>query len=509
MKRTLPLLITAVSGLVMIVAFFIPYTLEWGETVAIWFDIMAAIAFILGGGNLLMVHLRKVSEQRAGWGFSVVTLVSFIATLSVGLLKVGVSPSPLQEGFGETWVALDLDQMPVSATVAGTLPTDMPLPVSVRLQMSADESAGQLTFHGWMTEEQQEDLKDFWLDSRWWETVDKLYEAASPPAELAGNVGYYAVPRRLSYTGAMNDEDHTALLALGTEPPWTAAVDALDEMSNQIHTVPLAELPAGITIPADLSGQVRFDAEKKTLEIRGPMTAEIRAQLLGVFPRGTPLTDEERAKLKEELTSAGPLNSKQQEALSGFLLDGDTAGQRNMRLYRLVRQEGPLNATQRDVLLDGYRAEIEWRQTVGQLVVASHQTKYPWSGVYNEPGSPFNWLYEYAFKPLTASMFAMLAFYVASAAFRAFRAKNFEAVLLLGTAFIILLGRTYLGTVLSDWLPDALSFLRIDNLTLFIMKIVNTAGNRAIMIGIALGIVSTSLKVLLGVDRSYLGGGGD
>jgi hypothetical protein len=33
----------------------------------------------------------------------------------------------------------------------------------------------------------------------------------------------------------------------------------------------------------------------------------------------------------------------------------------------------------------------------------------------------------------------------------------------------------------------------------------NTAGNRAIMIGIALGIASVSLKILLGVDRSYIG----
>ena len=39
------------------------------------------------------------------------------------------------------------------------------------------------------------------------------------------------------------------------------------------------------------------------------------------------------------------------------------------------------------------------------------------------------------------------------------------------------------------------------------MDVFNTAGNRAIMIGIALGTASVSLKILLGVDRSYLGSG--
>ena len=102
-------------------------------------------------------------------------------------------------------------------------------------------------------------------------------------------------------------------------------------------------------------------------------------------------------------------------------------------------------------------------------------------------------------------MFALLAFFVASAAFRAFRAKNTEATVLLATAFIVLLGRTYAGVFLTDWLPESLSFLAFDRLTGMIMNVFNMAGMRAITIGIALGIVATSLRVLLGIDRSYLG----
>jgi hypothetical protein len=235
MKRTIPLLITAFAGFVLIAAYFIPYTETWGEKVAIWFDLLAAVAFILGGGNLLRVHLKKISDQVAGWGYSVIVLVAFLTTLIVGLGKIGVHPAPL-------------------------------------------------------------------------------------------------------------------------------------------------------------------------------------------FPA------------------------------------------------------------------------------------------YPWSGPYREMGSAFWFFYQYAFVPLTATMFAMLAFYIASAAFRAFRAKNIEAILLLGTAFIILLGRTFAGVLLTSWIDPAnwegfryFTGLKIENLAVFIMSVFTTAGNRAIMIGIALGIVATALKVLLGLDRSYLG----
>ena len=90
MKRTVPLIITALGGFVLIVAFFIPYTEGWGDVAAIWFDVLAAIAFVLGGGNLLKMNLKKISDHRPGWGYAAVTLVAFLFTLTVGLGKIGV-----------------------------------------------------------------------------------------------------------------------------------------------------------------------------------------------------------------------------------------------------------------------------------------------------------------------------------------------------------------------------------------------------------------------------------
>lgn len=228
MKRTVPLIITAVSGLFVITTFFIPSTESWGNTVYVWFDILAAVAFVLGGGNLLKQNLQKISDRKEGWGFAAITIVSFFAVLILGMLKVGITPSP--------------------------------------------------------------------------------------------------------------KHPHVA-----------------------------------------------------------------------------------------------------------------------------------------------------------------------WSGTYDQEGGALWWAYHYLYTPLTGTMFSLLAFFIASAAFRAFRAKNTEAIILLSTAFIVLLGRTSAGVFLTSWLPDSLAILRFDNLTDLIMIVFNTAGMRAIMIGIALGIVSTSLKVLLGIDRSYLG----
>jgi len=124
---------------------------------------------------------------------------------------------------------------------------------------------------------------------------------------------------------------------------------------------------------------------------------------------------------------------------------------------------------------------------------------------FQEPGTNFDWLYINIYSPLSATMFALLAFYVASASYRAFRARNAQATVLLVAAFLVMLGRT----PFSDWLSGLLFMpegWQISNISNIIMNVFNVAGQRAIMIGIALGLISTALRVILGIERTYLGG---
>lgn len=113
-----------------------------------------------------------------------------------------------------------------------------------------------------------------------------------------------------------------------------------------------------------------------------------------------------------------------------------------------------------------------------------------------EPGAYYTWVYNSVYTPLASTMFALLAFYIASAAFRAFRARNLEAGLLLGTAMIVMLGKAPIGGYLVDGLPHVVGW---------IMDVPNVAAKRAIFIGSALGAISTGLRVILGLERSHLG----
>jgi hypothetical protein len=121
---------------------------------------------------------------------------------------------------------------------------------------------------------------------------------------------------------------------------------------------------------------------------------------------------------------------------------------------------------------------------------------------FSDLGTPFYYLYDHVYYPLSATMFALLAFFVASASYRAFRARNVEATMLLVAAFILMLGWVPIGDMITAWLPEG---YRMGNAADWIMDFPQTAGQRAIMIGIALGVVSSALRVILGLERAMGG----
>jgi hypothetical protein len=123
---------------------------------------------------------------------------------------------------------------------------------------------------------------------------------------------------------------------------------------------------------------------------------------------------------------------------------------------------------------------------------------------WQQSGSRSMWIYRNLYSPMSATMFALLAFFIASAAFRAFRIRTFEAGLLAAAALVVMLGRVPLATLVTSGLPE---WLRIEVWQEWIMNVPQNAAKRAILIGAAMGVMATGLRVILGIERAYLGGG--
>jgi hypothetical protein len=107
---------------------------------------------------------------------------------------------------------------------------------------------------------------------------------------------------------------------------------------------------------------------------------------------------------------------------------------------------------------------------------------------------PVRWVFTTIYEPLASSLLALLAFFSLSAALRAFQHRHIEALVIVGVALVVLL--TQLGPV------AALPFVGMT--VQWFNDYVVLAGARGLLIGVALGSLVASMRVLLGFDQPYL-----
>jgi hypothetical protein len=112
------------------------------------------------------------------------------------------------------------------------------------------------------------------------------------------------------------------------------------------------------------------------------------------------------------------------------------------------------------------------------------------------------------YRNLEATMFSILAFYIVSAAYRAFRMRSLEAGILMVTAVILMLGQVPVGTLMTSWIPPTSPFaaLRIENISQWVLTTINAPVQRAIGFGLALGQLAMALRIWLSLERgTYFG----
>ncbi|MCE9559624.1 MAG: hypothetical protein K8R88_11805 [Armatimonadetes bacterium] len=125
----------------------------------------------------------------------------------------------------------------------------------------------------------------------------------------------------------------------------------------------------------------------------------------------------------------------------------------------------------------------------------------------------FDFLFDGLFQQMDATMFSVIAFFILSASYRAFRIRSVESTILLATALVLILSQMGVLTGWSDGIIDGMTnnnpdnFLNNFKITIiagWIKDYIQSPSLRAINFGIAIGALAMGLRLWLGLEK---GGG--
>jgi len=221
--------------------------------------------------------------------------------------------------------------------------------------------------------------------------------------------------------------------------------------------------------------------------------------------------------------------------ISGFAL---ILGVDSLILYHMRNIQRGKNSLFSGILLISFWVTVIWG------IFAWYRYGSPFA-----QNSSFMWLFINVYLPLDATMFSILAFYIASAAYRAFRARNTNALVLLLTASIIMIGRVMYSNIVFPlglsvflflsglWIfknvgrlygrelvfrrflgaflmagafivlvPPIFSFIgsKASFLTDWILSVPQNAAKRGMILGLSFGQVAFALRIMFGIERSWI-----
>lgn len=125
-----------------------------------------------------------------------------------------------------------------------------------------------------------------------------------------------------------------------------------------------------------------------------------------------------------------------------------------------------------------------------------------------------NLLFDGIYQQMEAAMFSIIAFFILSAAYRAFRVRSVESSVLMASALILMLSLMGVVTTFSSDLLASIadstknSFVenfKLDVVAGWVKEFLQTPSVRAIEFGVGLGALAMGLRLWLGLEK---GGGG-
>ncbi len=465
MKQQIPLAIVFILGITFMIQYFIPAeaSQDLFDNTQKWLRVTSVFAIVLGIYSILMVHFHKIKRKAPNWPYSVVTIVGIFMMLILGFAL----RTPVDYRNAVQQVTQDEKIKEAIVKDLTSILTNINLSDFDKEKMKSTWGYADMNEFVNALGEELDGAREVALvlyDDAFIEIMDEYYGPELYPS-------YMALSNQVINATASN-EDYIELKYLFNK----ASNNLTEENKEELSLLGIDDLNG---FGASLSNKIEEDT---------PATIVLLQDVI--------LND-----IMQKYTSPEALMMPS----FGVLLEKASLNEVSYVLGKIA-----LNLDKNDIETFKTHWKIDLAKVVPVLPSTIRVIKVLKDANFTKivdkyyvPSlTPFRFCFEWIQIPISATMFSLLAFYIASAAYRAFRARSAHATLLLVAALIVMLGQVSIGMYIPFVGKYWLDFVN------WIMNVPNLAAKRGIGLGVGLGAMATSLKIILGIERSYLGGGG-